>query len=123
MALSQMMETTITSGTARKAFRKYRQDKILSRLQIGGKTGSIDNASHDVRYDWFVGFGRERQGHGAVVVAVMVGHEKYIGIRATQYARMAMTYYFGNPAGKGPLPSVPVSGSASKRVPTPSRPT
>jgi cell division protein FtsI/penicillin-binding protein 2 len=121
--LSQMMETTITSGTGRKAFRRYRQDKVLSRLQIGGKTGSIDNASHDVRYDWFVGFARERQGHGAVVVAVMVGHEKYIGIRATQYARMAMTYYFGKPAGKGQLPSLPVSGSASKRVPTPSRPT
>jgi hypothetical protein len=44
-------------------------------------------------------------------------------IRATQYARMAMTYYFGNPAGKGPLPSVPVSGSAAKRSPAPSRPT
>lgn len=122
-ALSQMMETTIASGTARKAFRKFRQDKVLSRLQIGGKTGSIDSRSHDVRYDWFVGFARERQGQGAVVVAVMVGHEKYIGIRATQYARMAMTYYFGNPAGKVSLPSVPVSGSASRRVPTPSRPT
>ena len=123
MALSQMMETTITSGTARKAFRKYRQDKILSRLQIGGKTGSIDNPSHDVRYDWFVGFARERQGHGAVVVAVMVGHEKYIGIRATEYARMAMTCYFGNPAGKASLPSAPGSGSAAKRVLSPYRPT
>jgi cell division protein FtsI/penicillin-binding protein 2 len=122
-ALSQMMETTITSGTGRKAFRKYRQDKILSRLQIGGKTGSIDSRSHDVRYDWFVGFASERQGHGAVVVAVMVGHEKYIGIRATEYARMAMTYYFGDASGKSSLPSVPGSGSASKRVPIPSRPT
>jgi cell division protein FtsI/penicillin-binding protein 2 len=122
-ALSQMMETTVTSGTGRKAFRKYRQDKILSRLQIGGKTGSIDSRSHDVRYDWFVGFARERQGDGAVVVAVMVGHEKYIGIRATQYARMAMTYYFGNPSRKGSLPSVPVSGSASRKVLTPYRPT
>jgi hypothetical protein len=53
----------------------------------------------------------------------MVGHEKYIGIRATQYARMAMTYYFGNPAGKSSLPSQPVSGSAARRVPIPSRPT
>jgi cell division protein FtsI/penicillin-binding protein 2 len=122
-ALSQMMETTIDSGTGRKAFRKYRQDKVLSRLQIGGKTGSIDSRSHDVRYDWFVGFARERQGQDAVVVAVMVGHEKYIGIRATQYARMAMTYYFGNPPGKDLLPSVPASGSASKKVLTPYRPT
>lgn len=119
-ALSQMMETTITSGTGRKAFRKYRQDKVLSRLQIGGKTGSIDSASHDVRYDWFVGFARERQGQGSVVVAVMVGHEKYIGIRATEYARMAMTYYF---SGKGLPPSVPGAGSTAKKVLSPYRPT
>jgi penicillin-binding protein A len=122
-ALSQMMETTITSGTGRKAFRKYRQDKVLSRLQIGGKTGSISSRSHDVRYDWFVGYAREREGAGAVVVAVMVGHEEYIGIRATEYARMAMSYYFGTSTGKASVPSVPASGSAVKRVPTPSRPT
>jgi hypothetical protein len=53
----------------------------------------------------------------------MVGHEKYIGIRATEYARMAMTYYFGNPSGKGSLPSVPGSGSAARKVLTPYRPT
>ncbi len=99
-ALGEMMETTIISGTARKAFRRHRQDQVLSRLQIGGKTGSIDNASHEVRYDWFVGFARERQGEGQVVVAAMVGHEKFIGIRASEYARLAISYYFSSPAGK-----------------------
>jgi cell division protein FtsI/penicillin-binding protein 2 len=96
-ALGQMMETTITSGTARKVFRKYKTDKVLAPLQIGGKTGSLDNATHDVRYDWFVGFARERYGDKELVVAVMVGHEKFIGIRASDYARRAMTYYFSNP--------------------------
>jgi cell division protein FtsI/penicillin-binding protein 2 len=95
-ALSRMMEETVSSGTARKAFRNLRRDRVLARLQIGGKTGSIDSAAHDVRYDWFVGFARERAGQGDVVVAAMVGHEKYIGTRAGEYARMAMTWYFGN---------------------------
>jgi peptidoglycan glycosyltransferase len=94
--LSQLMEATIRSGTGRKAFRGYRRDKILSRLEIGGKTGSIDNPTHDVRYDWFVGFAREREGQGQLAVAVLVAHEKYIGIRAGQYARMAITRYFRN---------------------------
>jgi cell division protein FtsI/penicillin-binding protein 2 len=97
--LKELMETTITSGTGRKAFRNHRRDKVLSRLQIGGKTGSIDNESHDVRYDWFVGFARERQGQGQVVIAAMVGHEKYIGTRASEYARMAITHYFGHHTG------------------------
>jgi peptidoglycan glycosyltransferase len=94
--LSQLMETTIRSGTGRKAFRGYSRDKILSRLEIGGKTGSIDNPTHDVRYDWFVGFAREREGQGRLAVAVLVAHEKFIGIRAGQYARMAITRYFSN---------------------------
>jgi peptidoglycan glycosyltransferase len=94
--LNQLMQATIKSGTGRKSFRNYRHDKVLSRLQIGGKTGTIDNHAHDARYDWFVGFGKERDGKKEVVVAVMVAHEKYIGIRASQYARMAMKYYFSN---------------------------
>jgi len=97
IGLGQMMESTITSGTARKTFRKSQTDKVLARLKIGGKTGSIDNSTHDVRYDWFVGFAKERHGQKQLVVAVMVGHEKFIGIRAGDYARRAMTYYFGNP--------------------------
>lgn len=97
-ALGQMMENTITSGTARKAFRRYQTDRVLSNLQIGGKTGSIDSASHDVRYDLFVGFAKERHGQKQMVVAVMVGHEKFLGIRASDYARRAMTFYFGTPS-------------------------
>ena len=109
-ALGQMMETTITSGTARKVFRKHKTDKILAPLQIGGKTGSLDNATHDVRYDWFVGFAKERHGQKGLVVAVMVGHEKFIGIRASDYARRAMTYYFSNP------PLIPASNTAAKKI-------
>jgi beta-lactamase class D len=54
--------------------------KILSKLNIGGKSGSIDNKAHDARYDWFVGFAEEKDGHE----------------RASHYARMAMKQYFRN---------------------------
>jgi membrane carboxypeptidase/penicillin-binding protein len=88
------MQTTVRSGTGRKAFRNHRRDRILSKLKIGGKTGNICNRSHDARFDWFVGFAEEKRGHGRLVFAALVAHEEYIGIRATQYARMAMTHYF-----------------------------
>jgi cell division protein FtsI/penicillin-binding protein 2 len=113
--LGYMMENTITSGTARKAFRKHDKDKVLTRLQIGGKTGSLDNVTHDVRYDWFVGFARERHSSKQMVVAVMVGHEKFIGIRASDYARRAMTYYFSNPAER------PAAKSAASLISPPPR--
>ena len=94
LTLNLLMENTIKSGTGRKAFRRYRRDKILSKLTIGGKTGSIDNKVHDARYDWFVGFAEEKKGEKKIAVSVIVAHEKYIGLRATYYARIAMKKYF-----------------------------
>ncbi len=92
--LNRLMATTIESGTGRKAFRRYRKDKILSKLNIGGKTGSIDNKTHNARYDWFVGFAEEKKGGEKIALSVIVAHEKYIGLRATYYARIAMKKYF-----------------------------
>lgn len=92
--LNQMMQATINSGTCRQFFRHRRRDKVLSRLVIGGKTGTIGNRSHDALYDWFVGFAKARHGGRQMVVAVMVEHGKYLGIHSTQYARMAIRYYF-----------------------------
>ena len=92
--LNRLMTTTIKSGTGRKAFRRYRRDKILSRLNIGGKTGSIDNKTHDARYDWFVGFAEEKEGEKKIALSIIVAHEKYIGLRASYYARIAMKKYF-----------------------------
>lgn len=94
--LNQLMQTTVSSGTSHKSFRGYRRDSILSHLQIGGKTGSIDNRTHDQRFDWFVGFAKGPQDENKLAIAVMVAHQDYIGIRASRYARMAMKYYFQN---------------------------
>ncbi len=92
--LNRLMTTTVTSGTLRKTFRRYKKDKVLSMLNIGGKTGSIDNKTHDARFDWFVGFAEEKGGGRKIALAVIVAHEKYIGLRAGYYARIAMKSYF-----------------------------
>jgi cell division protein FtsI/penicillin-binding protein 2 len=92
--LNELMKTTIKSGTVRREFRKYRKDKVISRLEIGGKTGSINNRTNDVKYDWFVGYAEEKDGDGKIAVSVLVAHEKYIGIRAAHYAMMAFKKYF-----------------------------
>ena len=89
-----LMQATIRSGTCRKTFRGYQKDPILSRLNIGGKTGTIDNKMHNMRFDWFVGFAGEKQGPEKLAISIIVAHEKYIGIRASRYARNIMKYYF-----------------------------
>jgi len=95
--IASLMEATVTSGTCRKTFRGARRDKVLSRLTIGGKTGSIYDKAHTTRFDWFVGFARTKQGSDKLAVAALVAHEEYIGRRASEYARMVFKHYFQQP--------------------------
>ena len=90
------MNASITSGTASKSFSGFKKDRILSKLRIGGKTGSINKNAQHLKYDWFTGFAEEKSGSKKIVTTVLVVHEKYIGIRAARYSRMAIKEYFKN---------------------------
>ena len=92
--LGRLMRRTVTHGTARKTFRRMKKDKVLSRLTIGGKTGSIDTRDHGARYDWFAGYADGPDRKDAIAVAVLVAHEKFIGRRAGEYARRAIREHF-----------------------------
>ena len=96
LILNDLMLETVRSGTCRKTFSGSWKHSVLSRLSIGGKTGSINSRAHDRRYDWFVGFASEENGSAGLVLSVVVAHGKYIGTRASRYARWAMEHYFGN---------------------------
>jgi len=93
-AMIQLMEKTVSSGTAKKAFRGYSRDKVLSQLVIGGKTGSLYNTARTIKYDWFVGFGKKKNSSQSLVVSVVVGHGKYIGTRASTHARTMIKTHF-----------------------------
>jgi cell division protein FtsI/penicillin-binding protein 2 len=92
--LRQLMQATVRSGTAHKEFQKHHNDRILSRLEIGGKTGSMGGGNAETRYDWFVGYALDPHGKGQLAFAVVVAHEDYIGTRAAAYAAMAIKEYF-----------------------------
>jgi cell division protein FtsI/penicillin-binding protein 2 len=89
-----LMEATVRFGTARKAFQGFQKDPVLSKCNLGGKTGSIFNKKHDLRYDWFVGFADLKNGDKKLALAVVVAHEEYIGIRAAAYGRMIIKKYY-----------------------------
>ena len=94
--LMNMMKKTIATGTASKSFRGFSKDSILSKLNLGGKTGSIYKKNNIIKYDWFTGFAREKNGKKQLAVSILVGHQKYIGTRASEYARMIFKKYFKN---------------------------
>lgn len=92
--IREIMKATISSGTCRKAFRGYAKDEILSQLEIGGKTGSINTEAQDARNDWFVGYAAEKKGHKAIVISAVIVHEEYLGTQAREYARMVFSHFF-----------------------------
>ncbi len=98
--MKRLMKKTISGGTARKSFRGYSRDKILSNLLIGGKTGSLSNREHTIKYDWFTGFGQQKTTKETLIVAVVVGHGKYIGTRACIHAKNMLKTYFSTPKPK-----------------------
>lgn len=93
-AMKELMEKTVTRGTARKSFGSFSRDKVLSTLRIGGKTGSLSNREHTIKYDWFTGFAEEKNGSRAITFSVVVGHGEYIGTRAASHARAMIKQYF-----------------------------
>ena len=109
-AMDELMKATIESGTVKSTFRRYRKDKIISRLDIGGKTGTINNKTNDVKYDWFVGYAQDKSGGAGLSVSVLVAHQKYIGTRATQYAIMAFKQYFKTHFARSDKPRMPHPG-------------
>ncbi len=90
----KLMQQTISKGTAKKTFRGASKDKVLSKLIIGGKTGSLYDKKHIVKYDWFTGFGKDKNTKKAIALSIVVGHRKYIGTRAPSYAKMILKQHF-----------------------------
>ena len=94
-AMRSLMKETVLTGTCRKSFRGIADSPVLSRLNIGGKSGSINSKVHaGRRFDWFVGYAEEKEGHRKIVISIVVAHQNYIGIKSNMYARMAIEKFF-----------------------------
>lgn len=99
--MKELMAATISRGTCSTTFIGCRRDPILSKLAIGGKTGSINDKSDELHYDWFVGFCAEKAGTRKLALAVLVVHDKLLREKSHKFARRAMRYYFRKSRGQG----------------------
>jgi cell division protein FtsI/penicillin-binding protein 2 len=94
-ALALIMENTVTRGTARREFRDYNHHPILSKLFIGGKTGSFSGTEPAGKYDWFVGFAQSSADpHKKIAFASMIVNRKYWKVKSYHVAREAILEHF-----------------------------
>jgi cell division protein FtsI/penicillin-binding protein 2 len=88
--LAGMMRTTVTDGTARRAFRRVAS--ALRGVQVAGKTGTLSDRDPYRDYSWFVGFAPADAPE--VAVATIIVNERKWRVRAPAVARDALEAFF-----------------------------
>ena len=92
--LRDLMEYAARSGTSRSAFRKLLRKKKFKEFDLGAKTGTINDSTDSVKYDWITTFALAPDGKKGIAVAVLGVHGKILGTRSTELARAIINYYF-----------------------------
>ena len=115
--LRQLMQATITEGTCRRSFRRAGTDRVLKNLEIGAKTGSLNDQAQQHRADWFVGYGFDAHSGEALALCVMVAHDiDRRGTRSAKLARQAIKYYFDPGRAPSPAPVEKASKATDKHA-------
>lgn len=74
LEMRRLFARTIKQGTARKAFRRLWRDRVLRKLDLGGKTGTLRSPDRTDLYEWFTGYGRDKKTGRSVAVCIMLVH-------------------------------------------------
>ncbi len=94
--LSRMMRAAVEDGTGRRTFHDAGGDPVLSRLDIGGKSGTINNDAGQ-RVDWFVAWAKPRPGSGCrdtLAVSAVVVHSGQTTTTSQRLVRNALVAYY-----------------------------
>jgi cell division protein FtsI/penicillin-binding protein 2 len=95
-ALKELMLAAVTEGTGRKKFSDALSHPILSKLALGGKSGTI-NDDQGYRVDWFVAFSaikeRGRESYPLALAAVVV-HNGQTRMGSQELIRRAILDYY-----------------------------
>ncbi|PLX42873.1 MAG: penicillin-binding protein [Deltaproteobacteria bacterium] len=91
--LAKMMRKTITTGTSTKIFYKYAK-KLVRKVAISGKTGSLRGDAPPGNYEWFIGFAPEEDSKIAVA-GLVVNQGDLWHIKGTYAAMTVMRKFFG----------------------------
>jgi cell division protein FtsI/penicillin-binding protein 2 len=93
--ISNMMKATVEFGTARRGFRKFKKD-LKSKLDLGGKTGSITGGVPFGKRDWFVAFAKPKDSEQdkGISLCIMNVNKKIWRAKSTRLAKEIIEYYY-----------------------------
>ncbi len=83
-------------GTCRKTFRSLRRKKAFKNVELGAKTGTINDKTDQFKYDWFTAYVLPPNSAKGICIAVLGIHGKKLGIRANKLGRNIINHYFSS---------------------------
>ncbi|MFO8089672.1 MAG: penicillin-binding transpeptidase domain-containing protein [Desulfatiglandaceae bacterium] len=92
--LRMLMRETVLSGTGRNSFSKLLRSNIYRGIEVGAKTGSINDVTGCFRLDWVIAFADPKEGREPICVSVLSVHGDYLGVRAGDLARLIIARYY-----------------------------
>ena len=90
----EMFKATVKRGTAKRAFRTVRKDRILRKLNLGGKTGTLRGPDRKDLYEWFAGYAQDPKGGRTIAVAALVAHGRHKLAEPERIARQVIRRAF-----------------------------
>ncbi len=102
-SLRLMMRDTLRYGTGKKSFQRLRGRPAFKGIDMGGKTGTINDRSDQHKVDWFSAYVLPAGGSGGISLAVVGVHGKKLGIRAHELGRLVIERYVKSGAGNHTL--------------------
>jgi penicillin-binding protein A len=93
-ALRTLMHETVLTGTGRNSMSKLLRSSVYKGIEIGAKTGSINDTSGEFRLDWLIAYAIPEDGRAPICVAVLGVHGAYLGARSGELGRLIIARYF-----------------------------
>ncbi len=93
--MQRLMEETIDQGTCRRAFHGLKKKKAFQDMDIGAKTGTINDPQDRYKFDWLSAYVLPRDGRSPLTITVLAVHGKKLGIRAKNLARYILEHRYG----------------------------
>lgn len=94
--LKILMKDTVLNGTCRKAFLPLRRKKSFQDIEIGAKTGTINDSQDLFKYDWVTVYALPKELEKGICITVLAIHGEILGIRASEMARHIIQHYYSS---------------------------
>jgi peptidoglycan glycosyltransferase len=90
--LQAMMHDTVRYGTCRKSFWHLQRKRRFRGLNLGAKTGTINDSSDLHKYDWITAYAMPKDNSDGICLAVLEVHGRKLGVRSREIARAIINY-------------------------------